>query len=71
MIKIKRLECLNYEYYTRIAKCIQSNNVKSTVLKAFLKLVCSKAATITIFVCKVSKHVCVLVSQTRAFHVTG
>ena len=59
IIKIKQLECLYHASYTQIAKCIQSNNVKSTVLKAFLILVCSKLNTITSFVCKFSKHVCV------------
>ena len=58
IIKIKQLE-YEYENYTRIAKCIQSKYVKSTVLTVFLILVCSKVYTITSFVCKFSNHVCV------------
>ena len=58
---IKQLNCLYNANYTQIAKCIQSNNVKSTVLEAFLILVCSKVGTITSFVCKFSKRMCVTV----------
>ena len=61
IIKIKQLNCLYHANYTQIAKCIPCNNVKSTVLEAVLILVCSKVGTITSFVCKFSKRMCVTV----------
>ena len=61
MIEIKQLEfnvCIMKSIFVH-SDCKISKNLKSTVLKAFLILVCSKMATITSFVCKFTKHVCV------------